>query len=346
VTTAAEFRAALLARVLERAAANATGAGDREWSVAGGWATSPRSRARDLAVRLGVHRRRFDPALAAGRLDELLAAADGFARTWDVLADERSRSLLLDLLARRVLGPHHVALPVTPATFQGVWAAMQARVVGTERIDGPAGARLPLVEHRGIRLWADPFQLVAFELGQYAPARPGEVVVDGGAGFGETALAFAQQAGPGGRVVAVELDAANRAVIERNLALNPELAGRIEVRAGALWDAEGVELPYAPMGGLSTVRGSGALATTLTVDGLGLERVDRLKLDVEGAEPAALRGAAATLARDRPQLAVAAYHRADDLAVLPGLIADLAPGSRFQLGHFTPGLEETILTSA
>lgn len=91
--------------------------------------------------------------------------------------------------------------------------------------------------------------------------------------------------------------------------------------------------------------GTGSVASTLTVDDLGLDRVDRLKLDVEGAEPQALRGAARTLARDRPRLAVAAYHRDDDLAVLPPLIHGLEPSYRFRLGHFTPGIAETILVA-
>ncbi len=339
------FRTALLARVLTAAAGNATGAGDREWSTEELWSTSPRSRLRDAATRLGVRRMRFAPQLAATRLGALLADADGFERTWALLEDDASRGLMLDVLARRVLGAYHVALPVSPSRFQAIWEATKGRQLGTDTIDGPAGLRLPLVEYRGIRLWADPSQLVAFELGQYEAARPGEVVVDGGAGFGETALVFAQQAGPGGHVVAVELDGDNRAVIERNLALNPGLAARITVAAGALWETSGERIEYAPAGGMSSVLGTGSVASTLTVDDLGLDRVDRLKLDVEGAEPQALRGAARTLARDRPRLAVAAYHRDDDLAVLPPLIHGLEPSYRFRLGHFTPGIAETILVA-
>lgn len=71
---------------------------------------------------------------------------------------------------------------------------------------------------------------------------------------------------------------------------------------------------------------------------------------MESAEGAALRGAA-TLRRDRPRLAVAGNHRPDDPtarrpgdpATLAPLITSNAPNYRFGLGHFTSGLEETIL---
>ena len=345
MSCSSEFRVALLRRVLGAAAENVTGAGDREWSVAVEWSNSPRARLRDVGTRLGLRRLRFDVPLAAERLDVALSSSDGFARTWQLLEDDRSRRLMLDVLSRRILGPHHVALPVSGTRFQAIWQQMRGRQVGTETIAGPAGMRLPMLEYRGIRLWADPFQLVAFELGQYEDAQADEVVIDGGAGFGETALVFAQHVGAKGHVVAVELDDDNRALVQRNLALNPRLAERITVASGALWDTAGDEIEYVSMGGMSSVLGTGSRARTLTIDGLGLERVDRIKLDVEGAEPHALRGAERTLVRDRPRLAVAAYHRDDDLALLPPLIHEIEPSYRFRLGHFTPGLTETILSA-
>ena len=324
------FQAALLARVLSAAAGNVTGGGD------------PRRRTlRDAATRAGFTRRRFDPDVAAARLAELLPHCAGFERTHDRLADEASRALLLDVLAWRVLGDYHVALPVRAAEEARHRKRLAQLATPGSAIGGPFGYGLPRHRFRGIEMHVTADMLVAFELGQYVPAARGDVVVDGGAGFGETALVYAQQVGPEGRVVAVELEPSNLAIIERNLALNPELAARIEVVDGALWSSEGTEVSYGAMAGQSSVLGGGgASARSVTVDGLGLERVDVLKLDVEGAEAEALRGAAKTLERDRPRLEIAAYHRADDLSVLPELIPD---AYALRLGHFTSGQAETIL---
>ena len=326
------FQAALLARVLRAAAGNVPGGGD-----------PGRRRLRDAATRAGLVRRRFDPEVAATRLGEILPHSAGLEAGMALLGDDASRALMLDVLAWRVLGDYHVALPVTAAQEEAHRRRMAALVVDGPPAAGPFGHALPLHEYRGIRMHASSEMLVAFEVGQYAPAQPGQTVVDGGAGFGETALVYAQQVGPEGRVVAVELDAANVGMIERNLALNPGLAERITLVHGALWNRSGEVLEYGAMGGQSSVLGAGAQAKTVAVDDLGLDRVDVLKLDVEAAEAEALRGAVATIARDRPRLEVAAYHRTDDLAVLPALITELADGYTLRLGHYSPRQEETIL---
>lgn len=56
-----------------------------------------------------------------------------------------------------------------------------------------------------------------------------------------------------------------------------------------------------------------------------------IKMDVEGAELAALRGARQMLARSRPGLAISAYHSFSDLWEIPRLIRDLQLGYRFHL---------------
>lgn len=60
--------------------------------------------------------------------------------------------------------------------------------------------------------------------------------------------------------------------------------------------------------------------------------VNFLKLDVEGHELEALSGALATIRRHRPVLAVAGYHRWDDLWRIPEFISGLDLGYRLRLG--------------
>ncbi len=72
-----------------------------------------------------------------------------------------------------------------------------------------------------------------------------------------------------------------------------------------------------------------------TLDGvLDGEAVDFIKYDVEGAETEALRGSAETIARCAPHLLVSAYHRSEDLFVLPRLVRELYPSYRLYLRRF------------
>jgi len=144
----------------------------------------------------------------------------------------------------------------------------------------------------------------------------GETVIDAGAYHGMVSLYFALQAGTNGRVIAVEPDDGNRAALEKNLALNPGFRN-IEVEPNVLWH-ESATVEFCQRGAL----GSSALwapegsarvpKKTITLDQLvssrGLERVDFVKIDAEGAEANILRGAQETIRRFRPSFSIAAYH--------------------------------------
>lgn len=74
-----------------------------------------------------------------------------------------------------------------------------------------------------------------------------------------------------------------------------------------------------------------------------LDRVDFIKLDIEGAEKEALLGAVATIAQHKPKLAVSLYHKHEDLYLLPKLIDSICSDYRYYLGHHHPSLHETVL---
>ncbi|HUQ95420.1 MAG TPA: FkbM family methyltransferase, partial [Bryobacteraceae bacterium] len=56
------------------------------------------------------------------------------------------------------------------------------------------------------------------------------------------------------------------------------------------------------------------------VDELKLERVDYIKMDIEGAEPKALTGGVNTLKKFKPRMALSAYHAPDHPKRLPEII--------------------------
>jgi FkbM family methyltransferase len=205
------------------------------------------------------------------------------------------------------------------------------------------------------------YQLQQYWAPNHPGARPreGDVVVDGGGYLGETALWFAHLVGETGRVLTFELEKGALGVLRENLEANPALASRIAINEHALWDEPGHELPILVSGPGTTVmagtpepddegtRPVEQLVPTTSLDALvalgELERVDFIKLDIEGAESAALRGAEQTLRRFTPRLALAAYHEFDDMWALMRQIDRLDLGYRFAMAHFTPHHEETVL---
>jgi FkbM family methyltransferase len=138
----------------------------------------------------------------------------------------------------------------------------------------------------------------------------GMVVIDGGANLGIYTVLASRLVGAAGRVLSFEPGAGSFVHLERNIALNR--ASNVSAINKALSDRCGTALLYHNLGwpiAYALAADDGAATAyeeveTTTIDaevqGAGLGRVDLIKLDVEGAEEAALHGAHETLRRHRP----------------------------------------------
>jgi hypothetical protein len=89
------------------------------------------------------------------------------------------------------------------------------------------------------------------------------------------------------------------------------------------------------------------MCETLSIDDFvasaGLDRVGLIKMDIEGAELPALKGAVSVIRKFRPKLAIAIYHSLDDFVDIPAFLDSLHLGYKFYLDHFSTGRAETIL---
>ena len=158
----------------------------------------------------------------------------------------------------------------------------------------------------------------------------GDVVIDAGGHIGESALTALHMGA--GLVVSVEPDPLNAEALRRNLS-DAIRAGRLILVEKALWDREGtLTLHRQDASTRSTVEPDpedGIDVPIITIDrlvsDLQLPRVDFIKMDIEGAEQPALRGARRTLQRFRPVLAVGSYHKPDDIDEIPHIVRDMVP---------------------
>jgi FkbM family methyltransferase len=164
----------------------------------------------------------------------------------------------------------------------------------------------------------DPaYRHITWNLDEYqafrSVVRPGDVVLEAGANVGAYTVLFADWTGSGGRVIAFEPDPAAFAGLQRHIELN-HFGDRVNAVASAVSDGLETRLPLA-MGsssGISRMAPGGAPpgmtiaeVAAVSIDAFCREnriRPNVIKVDVEGAELAVLRGARATIAAAGPSL--------------------------------------------
>ena len=333
----------------------------------------PRTERLKRLIRSALRRLGFDRVgavagslLQSGTLAYILTNSSRFEACYQRLADRESQDLLVRVLAFRCLGADKVRLPLsTPEYWRGISAVERLADTSDPLANHSHGWQLyrfdlgalgyPIVLYHTAKGAYTQFVLqqyrCAHERGD-VQAASGDYVIDAGACWGDTALYFAHRVGPQGRVFSYEFIPGNLDVLRRNLALNPIPGERVTLIEHAVWSQSAKAVYYRDDGPSSVVRfepfaGAQGQTQTLTIDDLvhhhQMPHVDFIKMDIEGAEREALKGAANTIRRYRPRLAISIYHRLSDFLDIPEYIAELAPGYRFYIRHLTIHAEETVL---
>ena len=299
----------------------------------------------------------------AATLDWVTHHSTPLFQAWSRLADPASKSLFIDLLRFHISGSEHVCLSLDPN-----WSAYN-KMVAEISIDRVAQQRHPEFQTGGFRCWQFPVQertihllcffvsiYHAFYMDQYFFKRghvriqpeEGDYAVDTGGFVGETAVRFAIAVGRTGRVYSFEPVQENVTIFEQNLSTNgldniiifpyglsnvnheaPLVSGG-SITSGFRSDDAHQEIPL-------------IMLDKLVQDGT-VERVDFLKMDIEGAELDALKGAEQTIRHFKPKLAISAYHnKNNDLYSISDWIAGLDLGYYFFLDAYHYDGRETVL---
>ncbi len=136
------------------------------------------------------------------------------------------------------------------------------------------------------------------------------------------------------KIYAVEPDAKNFRKLEEYLeTLPPSIREKIFTFPVASWK-EAAVLSFDGGGGRNSSLNTGKKSVhAVPVDSLLDSPVTYIKMDVEGADKETLLGLSETLKRDKPKLAVSAYHRTEDLFEIPQQILELNPNYSVYLRH-------------
>ena len=169
-----------------------------------------------------------------------------------------------------------------------------------------------------------------------------EVYVDGGSYDGDTIRLFIGRVhGKFSRVLAFEPDVRTF----RRLAANFAGDRRVEaINAGLHRRRATLRFHNAATRGSILIEEGAAEVPVVGLDEiLRDDRVTFIKMNIEGAELEALRGAERAIKRWAPKLAISAYHRPSHLWQVPELVHNLRPDYRLYLRQHDGGVIETVL---
>ncbi|MFN6481901.1 MULTISPECIES: FkbM family methyltransferase [unclassified Nostoc] len=285
---------------------------------------------------------------------------------YELLEDKISKDLLIKIIAYRILGHKKYKLPLNNEQYWEQFRKLEQATNSKSYINIDYRdwklSQFEIVNNgHNITLYYVPIGILdTFIVKQYEcpvqkqlKAKEGNIVIDAGGCWGDTALYFASEVGDAGKVYTFEFIPSNVSIMKKNIEINSTLQKRIEIIERPLWNESEKVMYYSDNGPASFVsfeemqNDIGEKVLTISIDDFvkknNIERIDFIKMDIEGAELNSLKGAINVINTFRPNLAISIYHSLDDFVKIPEFIHSLHLGYKFYLGHFTIHSEETVL---
>lgn len=280
---------------------------------------------------------------------------------YDLLEDDESKLVLIEVVSLRLMGADKFQLSMENAEYQNYFSLLEKckseeTPLKLSSIDWSLNRYDFDFQNDEVSLYYTGFGVVTtFFVEQYALRRAAfnvhdnDVILDCGGCWGDTAVYFAKAA-KNTKVYSFEFVPSNIELFHKNILLNN--LDNVELVAHPVGQCSNEKFYVVDKGPASTVSterpdDDAVQVETLCIDDFCSQRngvaVNFIKMDIEGAEISALRGAVATITKFKPRLAIALYHNAVDFMEIPRFIHELGVGYEFHVGHFTPTSYETIL---
>ena len=277
----------------------------------------------------------------SGRIDEL----EKYLYTYSLMSDDYSRNLYSRMLSRMLANEFLEtniavsAFPIWSKEFAAEYELKKKTVV------------LPDLKHPNDLasriIFPETFYMPAYEYRDICTVKENETVFDIGAWIGDTSYVFSRRMKGTGRIYAFEPMPQNFEMLAENAKKIPNLM----INNFALGKEDGT-LKFVFGGdnsGASRQSAGGSLEVKVTtldrfVEENKIEKVDFIKADIEGAECDMLLGAAETIRKFHPKLAICIYHRGQvDHYEVPRVILSIRQDYEFYVEAYQNGLSETVL---
>ena len=178
-----------------------------------------------------------------------------------------------------------------------------------------------------------------------------DFVIDAGGCWGDTSLIFSSKAGKKGKVFTFEFFEDNLNILKENFYNNKIFSNNIFLTEKPLYDKSNRKLylnhACADITTLTENKNNLQQYKTISIDDFvndnKIEKIDFIKMDIEGCELKALQGAQNTLKKYKPKLAIAAYHKYEDYYEIPKFLNELNIGYKFYFANYTLGFSDTVI---
>lgn len=286
---------------------------------------------------------------------------NGLEFTYNNLADEYSKEMFLRVIARPLFDEISLRFPLYYSTAWKNIERYENFIIqreNFEKVGQPFNIyNLKELGHDVNLLHSASGIFINYDLEQYRYknevfVQAGDYVIDGGACYGDTAVYFADLTKENGKVFSFEFMKENLELYYRNIDLNPNLKNRIELikkPLGSNSSDKFYAIESGPGSYLTTNKPEDFSEeyTTISIDDFvkenNVEKIDFIKLDIEGAELKTLKGAIETIKKYKPNIAVCLYHKLSDLWEIPKFLKEILPEYDLYLDHFTTMQWETVL---
>ncbi|MBB4952776.1 FkbM family methyltransferase [Agrobacterium vitis] len=303
-------------------------------------------------------------ALKKYATDMVTPNIDKWEWLYETLSDKDSRQLLVAVVAYRALGWNYVRLPLHNEEFFRTINELEELSSNTDvpqHVKDKGMTRFHLRSiGKDIDIFSDAFGVFnEFVYPQYSyrgyhkvfTAEPGDYVLDCGACYGGTTLNFAHDVGPEGRVYSFEFMPENAAVYRSNVHANINLLTRVclierpvysqsDLTMSITGKGPATQVHFAEIEGAEKVQ---SIKLDDFVAASGLPKVNLIKMDIEGAEIEALKGAAATIERFKPKMAICVYHNLSDFYEVPRFLKGIRDDYKIYFGHSTTHGDESVI---
>ena len=300
----------------------------------------------------------FNALQHAFYLDWYFQSVEQCYQAYSLLNDEISKRLYLHLIAYRIGGHFSVKIP---AGFLGEQEKIEAyrKLEKVSPSQFQVSGLLGTLNHLDLIFENKRYKIDCLGL-EYCLARrqyffsresvgiapkDGDYVIDAGACLGDTTIVFSNAVGDQGKVYAFDPVHEHLEILKFNIEQFP--LKNVVIHESGLADRDVFAPPmklekYDPA--FNVINKTVPLRTIDSlVDKGEIEKIDFIKLDVEGAELTAIQGGIKSIAKFKPRMAISLYHKPNDLFEIIIFLKHNFPFYKFYIEHYTIDFGETVL---